>query len=143
MISFTLQKLNHEEDLPQIDSWSIRYNGDPRFDTIKKYILEDDLFISLSEVIDTNHDKLQIGEDEKHIAFTIKNNKNEILGFVLTAIIDIRTSDTSLVIKYIVINPEYQGQGIGFQALSELINNHKKYFHKEANNVFFNRGLVN
>ena len=83
-----------------------------------------------------NYEKFPIGHEERAFSFTIKNN-NDILGFILCCTIQL-LDDPELILQYIVLSPEAQGQGIGKFAVNEILSNPKKYLNSNINRVFAN-----
>ena len=135
MKNLKISQLNYK-DINQISLWDELYNNDPRFDSIKKYVLEDNAYWNLYELIEINYEKFEIGENEKKIALTLKNEQNEILGFLLGIVTDIKEKQPELIIQYLTINPEHQKQGLGKYFLKEILQNSKKYLGTETKKYF-------
>lgn len=118
------------KDLPEIKDWESRFSNDPRFKTIIHYILEDNTYYGLDEVIHTNYELCPIGDEERNYALCAKNENNEIVAFVLSCMIDLHTENPELIIKYIVLRPDYHYQGYGYKILNEIVQNSETYFGK-------------
>ena len=131
-----IMPLNLETDLLEISSWDDEFYDDHKYDSIKHFILEDNAYIGIGEVIQTNYEKYEIGTNERKFALSIKDDKNKIIGFVLALIDKLKTSSPELLIQYIVIHPNFQGQGIGTQVLTDLIYNPQTYFKTNIGKVF-------
>lgn len=123
------------EDKIEISNWEKKYNGTEGFELIKHYILEDDIFYGLDEVIETNHEILPIGDDEKKLAFVGKLN-DEIVAWILIDAFDLTTTEPEMFLQYIVINPEYQHKGIGTAIAKELFLKPEKYIGVKPNSIF-------
>ena len=127
MNNLQIHPLDIDNDVMEISSWDKKYKDDPRFETIRKYVLEDDAFWNLYELIEINYEKFEIGENEKKIGLVIKNSQEKIIGFMLGIITDMKTKSPELIIQYLTIHPEFQGQGVGSYFLREITTNPKKY----------------
>lgn len=123
-------------DLKEIVSWDEKYKGDPAYDSIVHFILEDHQYYTLAEVIQVNHVIYQIGEDETKHTFSIKDDDDQVVGFVLATMADRTTSDPFLFLQYVVIAPEYQNHGYGKQTINELIKNPMPYFNVKPTEAF-------
>ena len=126
--------LSLEKDLPVISSWDSIYDKDPRYDSIKHFILEDNIYYNLAEVIELNYEKFPIGREERAYSFAIKQQEN-LLGFILCCSIQI-LDDPELIIQYVVLNPDAQGKGIAKFAIDEILSNQEKYLKTKVNRVF-------
>ena len=136
MKNIKIVPMDMEQDLNEIISWDEKYKGDPSYDNIIHFILEDNQYYSLAEVIQVNHIIYQIGKDETKHTFSVKNNSNEIVGFVLATVSNRTTNEPFMFIQYIVVAPEYQHNGYGSQILGELINNPSQYFGVKPTEAF-------
>lgn len=136
MKDFTITPLNLEKDLPIISAWDDEFKYDTRYDTIRRFILEDNTYFGIAEVIDVNYEKFPIGNKERSHALTIKNQDNEIMGFLLSIIIDLDTNDPELIIQYIALHPNHQGKGLGKKVIKELLDNSDKYFGTKIKKFF-------
>jgi len=128
MEKIIIDNLNLDDDLQEILEWEDKFNGTQGLENIKHFVLEDNAYYNLAEVIDVNYQKFAIGGDERKFALAFRNQNNKLLGFTLNAIIDIDKTSPELLIQYVVISPEYQGQGVAKQALLMLLKNPKKYY---------------
>ena len=129
--------LNFNKEIPEIQSWVKNFANHPNFAGIKHFILEDNTYYGLDEVIATNYEFFNIGTDEKNYCLAIKID-NQVIGFVLACAFNLTTPSPELIIQYIVIRPDYQHQGIGKQVVTELINNAFKYFNSNPTKVYAN-----
>lgn len=136
MKEFNIEPLDLDKDIPTIDNWEKEFADTLGMKNIKHFILEDNIYYSLAEVIETNYEKFQINKNEKKYAYVFKNQDGEILGFTLNVIIEAMTPEPELIIQYIVINPKYQGQGIAKKALTTLMNNPQEYYGSEFKSAF-------
>ena len=127
MKSFKLEPINLEKDKPQIEAWDTQFRGTPEYETIRHFILEDDLIFGLGELIATNYEHFSIGKTEIKKMLVARADNNEILGFVIFDVFDIDTSHPEMFFQYIVINPKYQHAGYGNEILTELFGHIKKY----------------
>lgn len=136
MNNFKILPYNKQAHLEEIKDWDEKYKYNPRYDSIRHYILEDNIYYGLYEVIETNHERYPIGENERKFAFVLLNNEtNEIMGFILAIIDNLKTDDPELIIQYIVMKPEYQNKGYSKQILSEIITNSEEYFDTKISSV--------
>lgn len=115
------------EDKQEIAKWEEEFDSSPEFSSIRRFILENNLFYGLDEVIETNHEIIPIGEDEKKLALVAKNKDNKIISWILIDAFDLTTENPSMFLQYIVLHPEYQNKGYGTKILNELFSNTKKY----------------
>ena len=127
--------LSLEHDLPEIEKWDKEMVLSQSFETIRHFIMEDKTYYSIAEVIDTNYEKYEIGDNEKKFAFVIRT-KDEIMGFVLALLSGKKTDNPELMIQYIVLHPDYQKQGIGKSAIRQLITDSNIYFGTNVDSVF-------
>ena len=136
MKNFKIQEMNMETDKPQIVEWDDKYAGTPEYAGIEKFILEHGLIHGLSELIETNYERIPIGDDEIKKSLTIKNDDGQIIGFMIFQIHDISINKPSMFLQYIVINPEFQHQGYGKEILAEIFSNPKKHLGHKPKDVF-------
>ena len=99
-------------DIPIIKSWEDKFKNDSRFEGIKHFILEDNLYYGLDEVILTNYEFFHIGDDERKFVLTVRNDKDLPVGFILACSFNLSINKPELIIQYIVLSPEYQNQGV-------------------------------
>ena len=137
MEKLIISPLNIENDIPIIKSWEEKFINNPKFEDIKHFILEDNTYYGLDEVILTNYEFFHIGDDEKKYCLSIKNN-NEPVGFVLACMFNISKNKPELIIQYLVLNPDYQSLGYGTEVLKELLTNSKEYFSYNPSEVYAN-----
>ena len=128
--------MDTDSDLKEISSWDKKYKGNPAYESIIHFILEDNQYYSLAEVIHVNNVIYQIGDDETKHTFSIKNNEDELVGFVLATVADRDTSDPFMFLQYLVIAPEHQNKGYGKQVLGELLKNPIPYFDTKPTEAF-------
>jgi len=138
MEKLKITPLNISLDIPIIKSWEERFSNNPKFNDIKHFILEDNTYYGLDEVILTNYEFFHIGEDEKKFCFSIKTQDNEIAGFILACLFNISSYKPELILQYIVLNPHYQNEGYGTMVLNELLSNPQKYFTYSPTEVYAN-----
>jgi len=137
MEKLIITPLNIEKDIPIIASWEEKFSNHPKYKEIKHFILEDNTYYCLDEVILTNYEFFHIGNDEKNFCLSIKNN-DEPVGFVLACLFNISINNPELIIQYIVLNPEYQNLGYGTEVLKELLTNSENYFQYKPNEIYAN-----
>jgi len=135
MKQIKIDLLNLETELNEIASWDDKFSSSENFRTIRKYVLEDNIYYSLREVINLNYEQYPIGDDEKHFIHSIKNEEDKIIGFIISDIFDIKTNPT-LYIQYIVIHPLYQSLGYGSKALTEFLKNAETYVTAQPRECF-------
>ena len=100
MKTFKIEHLNPNTDIDQISAWDSLFANDKRYSSIKQFILENNTYYGLGEVIATNYEIYPIGEDERKYALTIRDDDNNIAGFILAIVCDLQTK-----------NPEPTGSG--------------------------------
>lgn len=122
-----LSQMKFPEDKQQIADWEKFYGNSPEFASIRHFILEDNTYTGLDEVIETNHEIFHIGEDEKKLALVAKNNQGEILAWILLDTFDVTTNYPQMFLQYIVVNPKYQNKGYGTAIAKELFLSPEKY----------------
>ena len=128
--------MNFPADKEEIANWQTKYAGTPEFNSIYEYILENNTYYTLGEVIEINYEKFPIGDDEKLLSLVAKNNQNEIVGFSIICVYDINTPKPQMFLRYIVINPAYQSQGYGTIIAKELFLNAEKYIGVKPDSIF-------
>ena len=131
-------QLDIEKDIPTIKSWAKTFSSNPKFENIKHFILEDNIYFGLDEVILTNYEFFHIGDDEKKFCLSIKNKENIPVGFILACMFNISINQPELIIQYIVLNPDYQSLGYGTSMLKELLTNSEEYFGCTPKEVYAN-----
>lgn len=136
MKTFKLEPINLQEDKPQIESWDTLYRGKPAYESIRHFILEDDLIFGLGELIATNYEHFSIGKSEIKKMLVAKTDNNEILGFIIFDVFDIDTPHPEMFFQYIVLNPNYQHAGYGNEMLTELFGNFKKHAGVKPKSIF-------
>lgn len=124
------------DDKESINTWHDKFKNTPAYESIERFILENYLLCDLAEVIETNYEFLDVGYKEEKKALSIKNNKNEIIGFILCDAYDMTDYSSLLYLQYIVLHPKIQHNGYGTEALSEFFNNIKKYIGFEPTDVY-------
>ena len=135
MKKLKITPLDLETDIAKISEWETKFKDHPGFKAIEHFILEDNTYYSLAEVVKINHETYPIGDDERKHALAIKNEK-ELVGFILATVMDKTTDSPCMFLQYIVISPEYQNQGYGKASLKEITENAKKYFGTHISEVF-------
>lgn len=135
MEQIKIAPLRLPNDSTEINNWQYMFKDDPRFSSIQQFILENNTYYGLGEVIETNYEILPIGQDERKYALSIKHS-DKVIGFVLALVHQLQTYNPELILQYLVIRPDYQQQGIGTKVISELIENATKYFDTQISSVF-------
>ena len=138
MEKLNILPLDIEKDIPEIKSWEKTFLNHPGYQNIKHFILEDNIYYGLDEVILTNYEFFHIGEDEKKYCFSIKNENNETVGFILACVFNIARCKPEIILQYIVLNPNYQNHGYGTYILKELVSNSNNYFGCKPKNIYAN-----
>ncbi len=136
MRTFKLEEINLEADKPQIENWDTLYKNEPSYESIRHFILEDDLIYGLGELIATNYEHFSIGKSEIKKMLVAKTEKNEIVGFLIFDVFDIDTPHPEMFLQYVVVSPKHQSQGYGNQMMTELFENFKKYAGIKPKNIF-------
>lgn len=124
------------DDKIKIGDWERKYGDSKNFEGIKRYILENDTYLGLEEVIETNHEIFHIGDDEKKLAFVAENKDGEILAWVLLTAFDLKTAEPQMFLQYIVVNPKYQHKGIGTKVANEFFCNTQEYVGVKPTEIF-------
>jgi len=135
-LNISIQPMIFPDDKNEIASWEEKYKNDKDFESIAHYILEDQTYMGLGEVIETNHEIFAIGDDERKYAFVAKNTNGEIVAWALIDFFDITTQKPEMFIQYIVVHPKMQHKGYGEAVAKELIFNAKKYIGGQPKNFF-------
>ena len=138
MEKLSIKPLNIETDIPTIKSWKETFSNNPKFESIKHFILEDNTYYGLDEVVLTNYEFFHIGDDEKKYCFAIKNEKETTVGFILACLFNLSKNHPEIILQYIVLNPDYQNSGYGTQVLKELLSNSTEYFSVKPNEIYAN-----
>ena len=84
------------------------------------------------------HQFFHIGDDEHKYCFSIKNNSDETVGFILACLFNLSQNNPELIIQYIVLNPNYQNLGYGTEILNEIISNSCDYFSCKPHDIYAN-----
>ncbi len=135
-LKINIMPMDFPSDKDEIASWQTKFDGTPEFDSIKKYILEGNIYYTLGEVIELNYERIPIGNDEKLLALVAKNETNEIVGFTLICVYDLNTSKPQMFLRYIVINPAYHDKGYGTAIAKELFLSPEKYIGVKPDSIF-------
>ena len=138
MEKLQIEPLNVEKDIPIIKLWPEIYSNHPNFKCIKHFILEDNTYYGLDEVILTNYEFFHIGEDERKFCLSIKNQENVPVGFILACMFNLARDNPELILQYIVLSPAYQNLGYGTEVLKELLETPEKHFNIKPNEVYAN-----
>lgn len=136
MKKFDIVPMNLNSDKYEIASWEIDHANTPGFERIKEFILENQTYRGLCEVIETNHELYPIGDDEIKYSYVAKTKNKEIIAWILFDEFDINTTEPELFLQYICIHPLYQNKGYGEAILSEILQNPKKYMAAKPSKVF-------
>ena len=114
MENIHIQNMVFNEDKNIISSWDEKYVESPEYEQIFKFILEYGLIHGLDELIETNYERIPIGNNEVKKALTFKNDNGEILGFMIYQIHDIK-QNPSMFLQYFVtksytFNENFEGK---------------------------------
>lgn len=131
-----IMPMKFPEDKDEIGSWQQQFENNQNFKSIEHFILEDNIFYSLGEVIETNYEIIPIGDDERKLAFVAKTEDGKVVAWLLMHIFDLNTTEPQMFLQYIVIHPEYQKSGIGTQIANEIFLNTKKYVGVKPTEIF-------
>ena len=93
--NINLVPMKFPEDKNEISEWENKYKNTDGMKDIYHYIMEDNIYYGLDEVIETNHEIFPIGDDEKKLALVAKTDTNEIAGWVLLDVYDLNTNDSN------------------------------------------------
>lgn len=91
MNKIKLNPISIENDLPEILSWDARFAGTEDYASIEKFIFEDWLIRGMGELIETNYENFEIGEDEKKVLLVAKDESGNIVGFTIQSIFNLST----------------------------------------------------
>ena len=128
MKDFKILEMDLDLDKPQISNWDTVFAGTPEYETIEWFVLENHLLKDLAEVIETQYEIYEIDDYlEIKKAFIIKDNKDEILGFLICSAYQVADISSDLYLQYIVVNPTKQHQGYGTEIQTEFFKNIDKY----------------
>ncbi|MBQ7453367.1 MAG: GNAT family N-acetyltransferase [Clostridia bacterium] len=120
MNDFYYDLMTFPEDKNEIMGWEKTQNTNAGWENINKYILEGGLIRNLGELIETNYEDFPIGEDERKLAFSVKNNSGDVIGFVICQEFAMQTKTPELFLQYIVMRPDMQRRGYGKRVLNVL-----------------------
>lgn len=127
MENLKILDMNLEKDKVEIGLWETKYKDTQGLKDINHFILEDNCYYTLEEIIEINYEQAPIGSDEIKKAKVVKNQNNEIVAFLIYQVYGLQSEVSSLFLQYITINPEYQHKGYGKAILTEFFSNQKKY----------------
>ena len=133
-VTFNLMKF--PEDKAEINDWQTKFGGTSGWDNIYKYILENGLIRSLDEVVLTNYEIFPIGDDEVKLALSIKNQEQNIIGFIICQEFNLTTLSPELFLQYIVLRPDMQNKGLGKQIFNKLPTEIEKITGKRPQSAF-------
>lgn len=128
--------LLNENDKNEIISWQDKFDGTPGFEAIRHYILEDNTYYTLAEVLKINFEQFPIGDDERQFLFVAKNQEKEIVAWMLCDCIDMQTPHPELFIQYITVHPLHQHEGYGKELAENILLNPKNFIGVEPKNYF-------
>lgn len=118
------------KDLKKVKTWKKKYITHPGYQKIRHFILDDTddrPGFSLDKIIKAYYEPTPIGKNERSAIFSIIDNDDNLLGFSITSQCDLTTKKPFLHIDFIVINPEFQNQGVATFFLKEIISNPTDY----------------
>ena len=139
-----------KSDAMEIATWQIKYGNDKTFEPIQKYldfetqeVVEDLEFmgkptdnvqpVTLTDVIEGYHFSQVENPDydpieEQHLAYVMRNPKNEIVLFALIDFRDLISHQNPATIDSLVVHPLHQNKGYATKFLNELFSNQEKFF---------------
>ena len=126
-MELTFSFIDIKKDKPLIASWERKYFGTEGLKAIRHYVLEDNLYYSLKELIEINYEHYPIGHDEFKKTLVAKTEDGEVAGFIIYDVFNLSHNPEANLI-YIAINPAMQNRGVGTAMMTELFENPKKYF---------------
>ncbi len=132
--SITIELMQFPQDKREIAAWETEFGGKPEFESIQKFILEDQTYFGLNEVIETNYEIYPIGTNEQMLSLVAKENE-KVIAWILVDVFDLQADRPQLFIPYICLHPLYQNKGYGTEILKELLLSPEKYF--GANPCYF------
>jgi len=136
MANIKIETMKFPGDKIAINEWHNNLKNTKKYETIESYILENHLIFDLSELIETNYEMLNLDYREENKALVIKDNKNNIIGFILCDAYDVTDYSSMLYIQYVVMHPNSQSKGYGTEALTEFFSNIKKYIGFEPTDIY-------
>ena len=125
-----------EDDKQQVIGWEEKYGHLPEYDSIRQYVLEGDTYHGLKEVVLVNYEIFIIGEDEKQFSFVAKDDKDEVVAWLLCDVFDISSGTPELFVQYIVTHPMHQHEGVGTEIAKEILLKPEKYIGVKPVDVF-------
>ena len=131
-----IEKMKLPDDKTSINEWHNQFKHTKAYETTESYILENYLMTDLANVIEINHEILDTDYRETKFALTIKNTKNEIIGFLLCDAYDSTDYSSMLYLQYIVLKPDTQHKGYGTATFDEFFGNLKKYIGFEPTDIY-------
>jgi len=122
MENYTFDLMVLPQDKAEINDWQNRYAGTKGWKNIEEYILENGLIYNLDELINTNYEIIPIGDYERKMALSVKNQNKEIVGFVICQEFEILSPFPELFLQYVVIRPDMQNKNVGTYIFKNLAN---------------------
>lgn len=119
--------MNTSSDKKEIANWESQFGKKENFNSIRHFILEDDLYYGLNEVITTNTEICRIGLNERLVSLVAKNKENKIIAWILLHAADMQTNEPYLIIRYLMVHPKFQNHGVGTAILNKILKNPEKY----------------
>ena len=134
-MELTFDFINMQTDRPLIKKWEEEYKDTEGMKAIRHFVLEDDTYYSLYELIWTNTDLVPIGDDEIRKTLVAKTEDGEVAGFLIYNVFNMNYKPEVALI-YIAVNPTMQHKGVGTAMHTELFSNPEKYFKCAPHIVF-------
>ena len=131
-----LELMKFPKDKFEIAQWQRDYPDTEGFKNIRKYILEDNIYTNLMEVIELNHETFAIGEEEQKLALVAKLDDETIIAWILLDIFNLDTPEPGIFLQYICMHPLYQNKGYGTQIGKELFLSTEKYLSIKPSYIF-------
>ena len=136
------------EDFAEVCSWEEKYKDDKDFESLKQYIAYEAQEYKESEILYGNPDvnienyslvdlfqhnyfdslEKQDDFDEMNTAYALKNEKGEIVAWVLAALCDLPSHVNPLYVMGFAVHPKHQNKGYGTMLMNNLISDPVKYF---------------
>ena len=95
-----LELMKFPKDKFEIAQWQRDYPDTEGFKNIRKYILEDNIYTNLMEVIELNHETFAIGEEEQKLALVAKLPDDTIIAWILLDIYNLDTPAPGMFLQY-------------------------------------------
>lgn len=131
-----LVPMKFPEDKNEIGSWEKDFDGTEGMNKISHFILEDNTFYNLGEVIESNYEIIPIGENEVKLAYVAKNEDNKIVAWILLQAFELDSKEPEMFFQYIVIHPEFQHKGIGTEIAKQVFLTPENFIGVKPKHIF-------